>query len=1150
MKKVVTKVLRSFPMGNFPIGFLLFIFPALLLLQGCPSPTAVTPASVRPAPQLPEPETGPPVTDADGKTIGTTTLQKDAQGSIIGKSLQVSDSVTAINAFAFSSRGFTSVTIPPGVTSIAPRAFAGNPDLKSVTISQELLNTTNPNAFPGGATFKDAAGRVITSILKNEPAESDVEGSKTTVTTDGSGNTVFKSLEVSPRLTTIPASKFADLGLTSVVVPPLVKGIDPRAFTGSPDLASVTISQALLNTTDNAAFPGKTVFTSHEGKVITRWKALLPTTDRDGSVTTVTRDKDGTGKVVSKSLKVSSTLTTIPAAKFADQGLTSVSLSPETTTIANRAFADNRLTYLPIVPAAASISPRSTPGSPNLNQVFLSSVNFNQSAADTTSNSLIIPPTVTSIGPQAFAGNPNLKSVTISQELLNTTPSNAFPPGVTFRSTAGNVIASTSNNQTTIDAEGSIITVITKADGTVVSKTLMISPTLRIISNSKFAGQGLTAVIIPSHLAIIGSKAFMNNRLTEVTIPRSVIQIGSQAFMNNRLISITIPSSVMFIGKGAFSGNTGLKSVKIPQTLLNRTPADAFPTGIDFKDHNGDMIVRGGTTERTPGPDGFFTIVVKDAGKGVLSKTLEIASSVTSITDGAYVQGKWQGLFANKEFTDINVISPESLRSIGSYAFRNNSLTTVTIPNSVNSIKDYAFGGNRITTLTIPNSVTSLSGFDNNQLTALTIPNSVTSIGISAFENNRLTSVTIPNSVTSIGESAFSGNSLTSVIIPNSVNSIGDSAFRANRLTSVTIPNSVTSIGESAFSGNSLTSVIIPNSVNSIGDSAFRANRLTSVTIPTSVTSIGKSAFAQNPDLTSVTISQTLLNSAPVDAFPSSVTFRDHNGNVIIQGPITTERTPGPNGFATIIVKDARNRIISKTLEIGPSVVSIANRLFTNKEFTDIHFISPSSLRNIGSNAFSDNKLTSVNIPNSVTHIGDSAFSNNRLTSVTIPNSVTKVWFNAFMNNRLTSVTIPNSVIIIERYTFRDNRLTSVTIPDSVTSIGYVAFMNNNLTSVNIPSSVRTIGDGAFMNNSLTSVTIPNSVTSIGGSAFSNNNLTTVTIPTSVGSIRGYAFSGNTGLTSVTISQTLLNNTYSNVFPSGVIFKDHSGAVITRQRRR
>ena len=973
MKKMVSRALRSFPMGSFTIGFLSFIVPVVLLLQGCPSPTAVTPASVRPAPQLPEPETGPPVTDADGKTIGTTTIQKDAQGSIIGKSLQVSDSVTAINAFAFSSRGFTSVTIPPRVTSIAPRAFAGNPDLKSVTISQELLNTTNPNAFPGGAAFKDAAGRVITSILKNEPAESDVEGSKTTVTIDGSGNTIFKSLEVSPRLTTIPASKFADLGLTSVVIPPLVRGIDHRAFTGSPDLASVTISQALLNTTDNAAFPGKTVFTSHEGKVITRWKAMPPTTDGDGSVTTVTRDKDGTGKVVSKSLKVSSTLTTIPAAKFADQGLTSVSLSPETTTIANRAFADNSLTYLPIAPAAASISPRSTPSSPNLNQVFLSGVNFNQSAADTTSNSLIIPPTVTSIGPQAFAGNPNLKSVTISQELLNTTPSNAFPPGVTFRSTAGNVIARASNNQTTIDADNSIITVVTKADGTT-GKILKVSPTLASISASKFAGQGITEITIPNSIISIGSRAFMNNRLTSaaipdsvisigsrafmnnrltlvtipssvisigsqafmnnrlasVTIPSSVISIGSQAFMNNRLASVTIPNSVMFIDNGAFSGNTGLTSVTLSQTLLNSAPADAFPAGTAFKDHDGGEIIRGRTIERTPGPDGFATVVIKDTRNNILNKILEIGSSVRSIVDGIDLPGRWQrGLFKNKGLTDISFISPSSLSYIGHAAFRynnltsvtipnsvtkigwmafsDNKLTSVTIPNSVTAIWDEAFRDNSLTSVTIPNSVTYLSGFNNNLLTSMTIPNSVTGIGLEAFmnnyiqwvripdsvtrigskafKNNRLSEVAIPNSVTSIGEEAFMNNNITGVRIPNSVTRIGDGAFDNNRLTWVTIPSSVTRIEANTFSFNYLTSVTIPSSVYSIGDSAFRENRFTWVSIPSSVASIGRGAFAQNPHLKWVEISQTLLDKTPYYAFPSGVTFVDHCYRVITKNP-------------------------------------------------------------------------------------------------------------------------------------------------------------------------------------------------------------------------------------------------------------------------
>ena len=235
--------------------------------------------------------------------------------------------------------------------------------------------------------------------------------------------------------------------------------------------------------------------------------------------------------------------------------------------------------------------------------------------------------------------------------------------------------------------------------------------------------------------------------------------------------------------------------------------------------------------------------------------------------------------------------------SIGNAAFRDCSLTSVTIPNSVTSIGNYAFADcSRLTSVTIPNSVTSIGngvfmgcrGLENiyvepentnyssidgilysKDATILikvpakkinvTIPNSVTSIGDSAFERcSGLTSVTIPNSVTSIGDSAFERCSgLTSVTIPNSVTSIGDSAFEyCSGLTSVTIPNSMTSIRIDVFKGcSSLTSVTIPNSVTTIGYGAFEECRsLTSVTIPNSVTIIKPNAFKGCSGLTSVTI--------------------------------------------------------------------------------------------------------------------------------------------------------------------------------------------------------------------------------------------------------------------------------------------------------
>ena len=176
------------------------------------------------------------------------------------------------------------------------------------------------------------------------------------------------------------------------------------------------------------------------------------------------------------------------------------------------------------------------------------------------------------------------------------------------------------------------------------------------------------------------------------------------------------------------------------------------------------------------------------------------------------------------------------------------------VASSVTSIPDWASGS---------------GAFENYGLTRLTFtpgtPPSLVCIGSHAFSNNRLAAVTIPPSVTTLGEYAFSNNRLTAMVIPSSVTTIGASAFASNSLTTLTIPDSTAT----------------PSSLTSIGNDAFRDNRLTTATIPTSVTTIGLRAFADNTGLTTVTLSQTLLNSTPVNAFPGGVTFRNHTGVTI-----------------------------------------------------------------------------------------------------------------------------------------------------------------------------------------------------------------------------------------------------------------------------
>jgi len=119
------------------------------------------------------------------------------------------------------------------------------------------------------------------------------------------------------------------------------------------------------------------------------------------------------------------------------------------------------------------------------------------------------------------------------------------------------------------------------------------------------------------------------------------------------------------------------------------------------------------------------------------------------------------------------------------FGYQNTSVTSVIIPNSVTTIGDYAFSN-----------CTGLTG-------TLTIPNSVTSIGISAFAGcTGLTSITIPNSVKTIRDRAFQMCfSISQIIIPEGVESIGSAAFYLTGITEIELPQTMKYVGASAFVG-------------------------------------------------------------------------------------------------------------------------------------------------------------------------------------------------------------------------------------------------------------------------------------------------------------------------------------------------------------
>jgi hypothetical protein len=592
---------------------------------------------------------------------------------------------------------------------------------------------------------------------------------------------------------------------------------------------------------------------------------------------------------------------------------------------------------------------------------------------------------------------------------------------------------------------------------------------------TSFSGTNLTSMSFPSSITNITSNSSLYN-ITTVTIELLAVynihqpdnsKLFSTIFPNCTYINLTNNNNSTTITAYDFSNCTNLTRIDMPDNI-SRIEDNAFYTCTNYTN----VVIPISITEI--GKNSFY-------------------NCTTLTTDINY-------LSFIKTDPDINTINN----------FDTYGILTVAFPN----IQTIVFNGNNQNGNTyIPRNIIASNTYPNTSLLQISIPANCicTSINNNAFEYCQvLTRVDIQTtSITYIGNSAFNEcKLLTALTIPYSVTSIGTNI--SSYITTITIDINTSNIITNPISSSfpNCNSIIITDtfsaSTHRITSGAFQDLSITRLTIPNSITSITTDAFKGCLSLTSIIMSETLIQRIASDIIPDvpstlvmqlipplsltattidcSIMPYINFFNIFPQCRSLTirndvNRNNIPNGA---LYDGVTNNTIISQLLIASNIISIGNdafRLCTS--LTSVNITSTHSIQTIGENAFAGcTSLPTITIPNSIANIGNYAFAGcSGLTSINMPTEVT------------------STLCTIGDYAFAGcTKIKTITIPSNVTSIGVGVFANcTSLTNINIIGNIKSIGEGAFYGcGALRKITIPSSVITIGNNVFSGCSNVTI----------------------------------------------------------
>ena len=502
-----------------------------------------------------------------------------------------------------------------------------------------------------------------------------------------------------------------------------------------------------------------------------------------------------------------------------------------------------------------------------------------------------------------------------------------------------------------------------------------------------------------------------------------------------------------------------------------------------------------------------------------------IGDGITSVGNNAF--------YDCNELTSISL--PDSLLSIGKYAFQYTVLDSIEIPDGVTTIGSFAFTSTGLSTIFIPSSVTLIEDFAFYQswIGSLVVDEenlSYSSLDGVLYDKGMETlichpagiedeSFTIPDGVAIIYDAAFDMNrSLKTVVMPDSVLCIGDLAFaNDSNLESVILSINLQTIGDHAFgSAVNLESVTLSDNLRTIGESAFAECRtLRFLQVPDSVEIMGDGAFTNEFFIDYQKVEPTIENLSGktwTGSGDGRLYYRSYEGI-----EITFDSQGGTPAESVIYVKEGG------VLPVFPRDPTYRNHVF------DGWYSEPEGGQPItDSTTFSESTTVYAHWNDN----GDSGICGAEATYVFTRNDgVLKIQGIGSMFDYHYDVT---------PWLDYSDSIKEIIIEDGISSIGPCAFQFcSSLTSVIIPGSVHSIGLRAFSDcTSLVSITIPNGVNYIGDYAFGDcTSLVSISIPASVHSIDQPFSVRCYSLTDISVDSD--NQFYSSV--DGVLFsKDMS----------